>query len=342
MALPTTREELIQWALVRLGAPVININVSEEQLEARVDEAIDLYRNYNFDGVEPLFFYHAITASTFTIAEELTKENLPVIAKNTIIKGETSGALAYFYDFQTANAIKTDSSVYNIVRFKYFRDEENNIVTPPFINGEKIQIGGNPDYTYTINSDTVLGDIDLGYIKLPERILSVTGIVQRNDGNFFMPDAGMFSLDYQFRLQNMYNLYSFDIITYDIYKSYIETIRQLLYSQPRVNFNKSSGKLFLSNSDLVVDRLYVIEAQAFLDPAEAPKFWGEEMLRLLVYYLVLKQWCNNLRKYNGISMPGGTTLNVDKMEEEANSGLEATMQRLKTEFQLPPVAFLVG
>ena len=62
MAIPTTREELKQYALRKLGAPVIQINVDDEQLEDSLDDAIQMFNEYHFDGVERALFKHEITA----------------------------------------------------------------------------------------------------------------------------------------------------------------------------------------------------------------------------------------------------------------------------------------
>ena len=58
MALPTTREQLKSYCLRNLGAPVIDINADDEQLEDRIDEAIEYYRDYHFDGTERIFYKH--------------------------------------------------------------------------------------------------------------------------------------------------------------------------------------------------------------------------------------------------------------------------------------------
>lgn len=56
MAQPTTREEFKQWCLRKLGKPVIEINVDDDQVEDRIDEAISYWNDYHFDGVEKTFF----------------------------------------------------------------------------------------------------------------------------------------------------------------------------------------------------------------------------------------------------------------------------------------------
>jgi len=61
MAQPTTREEFKEYILRKLGAPVIEINVSEEQVEDRVDEAVSFWRDYHYNGSQLVYLKHAIT-----------------------------------------------------------------------------------------------------------------------------------------------------------------------------------------------------------------------------------------------------------------------------------------
>ena len=52
MAKPSSRSTLKEYALRRLGAPVIEINVDDAQLEDRIDDALQFFSEYHFDGVE--------------------------------------------------------------------------------------------------------------------------------------------------------------------------------------------------------------------------------------------------------------------------------------------------
>ena len=52
MATPTTREQHKQYCLRSLGSPVIDINVDDEQLEDRIDESLQYFRDYHYDGTE--------------------------------------------------------------------------------------------------------------------------------------------------------------------------------------------------------------------------------------------------------------------------------------------------
>ena len=61
MAQPTSRQTLKDYALRRLGAPVIDINVDDQQVEDALDDALQFFAEYHFDGVLETFITHQIT-----------------------------------------------------------------------------------------------------------------------------------------------------------------------------------------------------------------------------------------------------------------------------------------
>ena len=61
MAKPSTRQGLIDFCLRRLGAPVLEINVDDDQLDDLVDDAIQLFNERHFDGVERMYLKYQIT-----------------------------------------------------------------------------------------------------------------------------------------------------------------------------------------------------------------------------------------------------------------------------------------
>lgn len=65
MARPSSRQELIDYCLRALGAPVIQINVDDDQLEDRVDEAIQFYQEYHSDAVVRTFVKHQVTQTDY-------------------------------------------------------------------------------------------------------------------------------------------------------------------------------------------------------------------------------------------------------------------------------------
>jgi hypothetical protein len=60
MAQPTTRAEFTEWCLRKLGKPVIEINVDDDQVEDRLDESLSYYWDYHFDGAERIYLSYGI------------------------------------------------------------------------------------------------------------------------------------------------------------------------------------------------------------------------------------------------------------------------------------------
>ena len=61
MAQPSTRQELIDYCLRQLGAPVLEINVADEQIEDLVDDAIQYFQERHFDGVTQVYLKYELT-----------------------------------------------------------------------------------------------------------------------------------------------------------------------------------------------------------------------------------------------------------------------------------------
>ena len=61
MATPTTKAEFKEYCLRKLGKPVIEINVDDDQVDDRIDEAIRYWYDYHFDGSDKTYYKHQIT-----------------------------------------------------------------------------------------------------------------------------------------------------------------------------------------------------------------------------------------------------------------------------------------
>lgn len=72
MARPTSRATLIDYCLRRLGHPVIEINVDDDQVEDRIDDALQFYQEYHSDAVQRVYLKHQLTA------DDITNEWIPV------------------------------------------------------------------------------------------------------------------------------------------------------------------------------------------------------------------------------------------------------------------------
>jgi len=66
MANPASRQELIDYCLRQLGAPVLEINVDEDQIEDRIDEALQKYRDWHMDGQRRVYIPLVVTPQVLT------------------------------------------------------------------------------------------------------------------------------------------------------------------------------------------------------------------------------------------------------------------------------------
>jgi hypothetical protein len=76
MAVPTTRNEFKEYCLRKLGKPVIEINVDDDQVDDRIDEALRYYWDYHFDGTEKLYYKHQVTEQNMTDKYITLPENI--------------------------------------------------------------------------------------------------------------------------------------------------------------------------------------------------------------------------------------------------------------------------
>lgn len=76
MAVPTTRTEFKEYCLRKLGKPVIEINVDDDQVDDRVDEALKYYYDYHFDGSEKIYYKHQVTNTDKTNKYITLPENI--------------------------------------------------------------------------------------------------------------------------------------------------------------------------------------------------------------------------------------------------------------------------
>ena len=86
MATPTTKATFKTYCLRALGYGVVDINVSDDQADDRIDEALQYFAQYHYDGVEKMFLKHLITSADVTRARSDTS----VTATDTIDTSVTS------------------------------------------------------------------------------------------------------------------------------------------------------------------------------------------------------------------------------------------------------------
>lgn len=228
MALPESREEFIEYILRKIGAPVIEINVSEEQVEDRIDEALSFWNDYHYNGSQLIYLKHQITAV----------------------------------------------------------DKEN------------------------------------GYVQLPQKLLGISKVFPFDTS--ISTGTGMFNVQYQFVLNNLTDLTSYNLQHYYMTMQHIEFMQEILVGKPLIRYNKHVNRLHI---DTKIDhwnegKYLIIEAYDVIDPDSYSDVWTDRWLQNYASVLVREQWGLNLTKFTGMQLVGGVQFNGEQILAEARAERE--------------------
>lgn len=317
MANPTSRQGLIDYCLRELGHPVLEINVDDDQIEDRIDEAFQFYREYHFDAVEMVYLNEKIIASNVTISGI----NAASFTNNETITGLSSNVTAKVGTVLAANKFEIASP------------------SGTFTVGETIT-GADSGQTASITAVNI-NNFDNKYITLPDSVVSVSRILpfsSRTRG------IDLFDVRYQILLNDLYSLQSTDLIYYSQVKTQLQLIQDLLVGQKPIRFNRHQNRLYVDmgwRDDVQVNEWVIVEAYRILDPDTFTDVYNDMYLKRYATALIKKQWGNNLKKFEGVQLPGGVTLNGQKIYEEAVEEIDQLRQEVQNNFQLP-VDFFTG
>ena len=248
MAAVTTRQGLIDYCLRRLGQPVVEINIDEDQLEERVDDALEYFQEYHFDGVEKVFTKHTITA------DDITNEYIP--AADPVI------------------------SVVRVLPFPSF--------------------------------DSFQG--------------------------------GFFNEEYQLRLNDLNNFSGTSLIQWEMTQQNFSLVEELFSIAPTMLFNRKQNRVYLEcdwSDKFTAGNILIIEAYQSLNPATYPEVYNDMFLKKYCTALIKRQWGENLKKFAGVVLPGGITLDGKTIYDEAVEEIRAIEEETSLKYELP-IDFNVG
>ena len=128
MAQPSTRQELIDSCKRKLGYPVLEINVADEQIEDLVDDAVQFFQERHFDGVYQTYLKYKITADDINRGKATTTSGVGI---STITVNETVGLTTSFSYTETGNYLPVPPSVIGVNKIFHF-DGANSITNNMF------------------------------------------------------------------------------------------------------------------------------------------------------------------------------------------------------------------
>lgn len=152
MAKPTTRQEFKEYCLRKLGAPVLEINVADEQIEDRIDEALSFWADYHYNGSELIYLRHQLTQEDVDRGYVVVPERLLGVVKIWDLSNSLTGGSGIFnvsYQFVLNN-------VTDIVNY----DIQNYYMTMQHIEFLKEILVGKPLIRYNAHSNRVYIDVN--------------------------------------------------------------------------------------------------------------------------------------------------------------------------------------
>jgi len=119
MAQPATRQGLIDYCLRRLGAPVLEINVDDDQIDDLVDDAIQFFHERHFDGVERMYLKYKITQADIDRGSAKNTTGVGIVT-TTGTSNITGYGSTTFNFYETSNYIQVPDSVIGVEKiFKF-------------------------------------------------------------------------------------------------------------------------------------------------------------------------------------------------------------------------------
>ena len=120
MAKPASRTQLVDYCLRKLGAPVLEINIDDDQIDDAVDDAIQLFNERHFDGVERMFLKYKITQADLDRGRAKGTDGVGIVtttATSTNISGYGTTTSSWY---ETSNFLQVPDSVVGVEKiFKF-------------------------------------------------------------------------------------------------------------------------------------------------------------------------------------------------------------------------------
>jgi len=119
MAQPSTRQELIDYCKRKLGAPVLEINVADEQIEDLVDDAVQFFQERHFDGVYPTFYKYKITQQDIDRGRAPGNNSVVGLATTSVTTTIVGTATTFTYT-ENSNFLQVPSNVIGVNKIFIF------------------------------------------------------------------------------------------------------------------------------------------------------------------------------------------------------------------------------
>ena len=307
----TSRQALSDYCLRALGGGVVNIEISDEMIDDRIEDAIEWYHERHFDGIERDYLSLPVTASVITVASSVGFAVGDIVTVST-----TTGA--------SITAINGNDLT--ITR----------MVGGHLTVGQTLSNGSVSSAITAVN----MGSIDNKYFPTDETIVGVKKIL--NVSNVISSTETLFNVNYQIMMSEIKNLTSAGTSYLYSAMTYLGNLDYIMKTEKDFRFNRRMGKLYLDiNWDTIAIGDYMVaEVYRYVDDAVYKRVLNDIWLKKYATALLKRQWGQNLSKFDGMTLPGNIQYNGKYILEQAMTEIQALEDEAIN--SSAPLEFLMG
>jgi len=315
MAQPTTRQQFIDYCKRRLGFPVIDINVDDDQVSDRVDDALQFFEDYHFDGVEKMYMKHQITQADIDRRWIYCPD--AVIFVVGMFPFDDSNSSINMFDLRYQLRLH---DLYDFTSVSYVSYE----ITMQHIRTLNLLFSGTPQIRFNRKQNKIFLDIDWSrdlsvgdyvvidcYRAIRPATITLTGTgTAVTSANTIAGTNTVFDQE----------LLEGDIITLD---------------GQELQVSKITSPTSLSTIGPVATNV----TNGVLTKPGNSEVWNDRFLKRYATALIKYQWGSNLSKFAGIQMPGGVTLDGVRIMTEAKEEMDKIEEDMYNFNSLPSEIF---
>jgi hypothetical protein len=293
MATPRTRTEFKEYCLRRLGHPVIQINIDDDQLDDRVDDALAFYHDYHYDGMEQMYLKHQITQEDMDRRYIFCPDAVNFVTG--ILPFDQSNSSINMFDLRYQLRLH---DLYDFTSVSYVSYE----MTMQHIRTLNLLFSGTPQVRFNRKMNRLYLDIDwtrdvnVGswvivecYRRIEPDSRISTGTVSVDAGSNTVIGTGT----------------SFD--------SELSVDDEIIINGEAKTIISIAGAASLN----VQSEFVTTATGATLTRPGFSDVWNDRFLKQYATAKIKYQWGSNLSKFAGIQMPGGVTLDGVRIMQEA-------------------------
>ena len=356
MAKPNSRATLIQYCKRALGHPVIEINVDDDQVDDRVDEALQFYQEYHTDAVEKVYLKHLVTPTDQTNGYISVPDLVTNVVRVMPLRDNSGSSQINMFDVKYQMFLNDIYSLGFLGTMVDYKMTMNHLaLLDMLIDPDDKHI----DFNRHRNTLRINMDWSEETDAVAPQTVTVT-VVSTSAGNQFRFNGSEIlniskGVTYTFNnsAQGVHPL-KFSETENGSHAGGSEYTTGISVSGDTVTFQVAEDapdKLYSycpnhsamgAEHNLQIDSTYlVLECYRILDPNTYTDVYNDYYLKRYTTALIKLQWGTNLMKFEGMQMPGGVTFNGRQIFDDATQELEKLNEEARLNWE-EPVDFYTG